>query len=77
MRKAIAAFSADHIESQCLNKMSTKRASGQMRSSRLFVDDESVLDADAMTRCHLAYEDDEGAGEPVDSDFVVPTVGAN
>jgi hypothetical protein len=37
----------------------------------------SLLDADAMTRCDLAYEDDEGAGEPVDPDPVVPTVGAN
>jgi hypothetical protein len=43
--------------------------------------DDEVVDArigDLITRCDLAtVEGDEGAGEPVDSNLVVPTVGAN
>jgi hypothetical protein len=39
--------------------------------------EENLLDADAMTRCDLAYEDDERAGEPVYPDPVVPTIGTN
>jgi hypothetical protein len=45
----------------------------EMRSA--FVVEESLLDTD--DRCDLAYEDDEGAGELVDLDPIVPTVGAN
>jgi hypothetical protein len=38
----------------------------------------TALDGDHATRCNLAIVDgDEGAGEPVDPDPVVPTVGAN
>jgi hypothetical protein len=43
--------------------------------------EDEVADArigDLITRCDLAtVEGDEGAGEPVDSNLVVPTVDAN
>jgi hypothetical protein len=38
----------------------------------------AVFDGDDAARYNLAIvDDDEGAGEPVDPDPVVPTVGAN
>jgi hypothetical protein len=38
----------------------------------------TALDGDHATRCNLAIVDvDKGAGEPVDLDPVVSTVGAN
>jgi hypothetical protein len=39
-----------------------------------FVEEEVPLDADSISQMQSS---DEGAGEPVDPDPVVPTVGAN
>jgi hypothetical protein len=42
------------------------------------VDEVHRVEEDELTRCDLVVvEDDEGAGEPVDPDPVVPTVGTN
>jgi hypothetical protein len=42
------------------------------------VDEVDCAEEDDLIRCDLlVVEDDEGAGEPVNPDPVVPTVGAN
>jgi hypothetical protein len=62
MRKSISGRTSPH------GSCTTARA---MKSA-------TALDGDHATRCNLAIVDnDEGTGEPVDPDPVVPTVGAN